>query len=157
MDIFSVVDDVITHPERLIITHWFNPPHLMKLIEVVCGEKTSEETVAATRGLLEYAGKKPAVLRHFIPGFIVNRIATVINRELYYMVEQGSVKQICELSDAGRLRLLKEVAGTRVYEDRRRESEAVLEDTKQKVDQVSDLISEMKTSLNVFSTHSLYV
>lgn len=91
MDIFSVVDDVITHPERLIITHWFNPPHLMKLIEVVCGEKTSEETVAATRGLLEYAGKKPAVLRHFIPGFIVNRIATVINRELYYMVEQGWV------------------------------------------------------------------
>lgn len=75
----------------------------------------------------------------------------------YYMVEQGSVKQICELSDAGRLRLLKEVAGTRVYEDRRRESEAILEDTKQKVDQVSDLISEMKTSLNVFSTHSLYV
>ena len=75
----------------------------------------------------------------------------------YYMVEQGSVKQICELSDAGRLRLLKEVAGTRVYEDRRRESEAIFEDTKQKVDQVSDLISEMKTSLNVFSTHSLYV
>ena len=76
----------------------------------------------------------------------------------YYMVEQGSVKQICELSDAGRLRLLKEVAGTRVYEDRRRESEAILEDTKQKVDQVSDLISEMKTSLNVFShPHALCI
>lgn len=67
----------------------------------------------------------------------------------YYMVEQGSVKQICELSDAGRLRLLKEVAGTRVYEDRRRESEAVLEDTKQKVDQVNDLINDMKASLSV--------
>ena len=68
MDIFSVCDDVISHPERLIITHWFNPPHLMKLIEVVCGPKTSEETTAAVRGLLEYAGKKPAVLRHFVPG-----------------------------------------------------------------------------------------
>ena len=67
----------------------------------------------------------------------------------YYMVEQGSVKQICELSDAGRLRLLKEVAGTRVYEDRRRESEAVLEDTQQKVDQVNDLINDMKASLSV--------
>ena len=67
----------------------------------------------------------------------------------YYMVEQGSVKQICELSDAGRLRLLKEVAGTRVYEDRRRESEAVLEDTRQKVDQVNDLINDMKASLSV--------
>ena len=51
MDIFSVCDDVISHPERLIITHWFNPPHLMKLIEVVCGPKTSEETAAAVRGL----------------------------------------------------------------------------------------------------------
>lgn len=89
MDIFSVCDDVISHPERLIITHWFNPPHLMKLIEVVCGPKTSEETAAAVRGLLEYAGKKPAVLRHFVPGFIVNRLATVINRELYYMIDQG--------------------------------------------------------------------
>ena len=91
MDVFSVCEGVVERPERLIITHWFNPPHLMKLIEVVCGPRTSEETVAAVRGLLEFAGKKPAVLRHFVPGFIVNRIATVIDRELYYMVDQGWV------------------------------------------------------------------
>ena len=89
MDVFSVCDDVLTHPERLIITHWFNPPHLMKLIEVVRGPKTSDETTKIARELLEFAGKKPAVLNHFVPGFIVNRIATVINRELYYMIEQG--------------------------------------------------------------------
>ena len=67
----------------------------------------------------------------------------------YYMVEQGSVKQLCELSDEGRLRLLKEVAGTRVYEERRRESERILEDTQVKISQVQDLIDEMTRSLNV--------
>ena len=66
-----------------------------------------------------------------------------------YMVEQGSVKQLCELSDEGRLRLLKEVAGTRVYEERRRESENLLEDTKLKVSQIRDMIEEMNRSLKV--------
>lgn len=89
MDVFSVCDGVIDNPERLIITHWFNPPHLMKLIEVVKGPKTSDEVTAAVRGLLEFADKKPAVLNYFVPGFIVNRIATVINRELYYMIDNG--------------------------------------------------------------------
>ena len=89
MDVFTVADGVLSHPERLVIAHWFNPPHLMKLIEVVRGEKTSDETVQTIRGLLEYVGKKPAVLNKFVPGFIVNRIATVINRELYYMIDQG--------------------------------------------------------------------
>ena len=65
------------------------------------------------------------------------------------MVEQGSVKQLCELSDEGRLRLLKEVAGTRVYEERRRESENLLEDTKLKVSQIRDMIEEMNRSLKV--------
>ena len=69
----------------------------------------------------------------------------------YYMVEQGSVKQLCELSDEGRLRLLKEVAGTRVYEERRRESERILDDTQMKVSQVQDLIEEMNKSLGVGS------
>ncbi|MDO4554846.1 MAG: 3-hydroxyacyl-CoA dehydrogenase family protein [Lachnospiraceae bacterium] len=91
MDVFSVTEEVMKNPERLIITHWFNPPHLMKIIEVVKGPKTSDETAEAVRTLLEDCGKKPAVLNKFMPGFIVNRMATVICRELYYMVEQGWV------------------------------------------------------------------
>ncbi len=89
MDVFTVSSDVLENPERLIITHWFNPPHLMKLIEVVRGPKTSDETTDTMRKLLESVGKKPAVLNHFAPGFIVNRLATVICRELYYMIDQG--------------------------------------------------------------------
>lgn len=91
MDVFSVTEDIMKNPERLIITHWFNPPHLMKIIEVVKGPKTSDETAETVRALLEACGKKPAVLNKFMPGFIVNRMATVICRELYYMVEQGWV------------------------------------------------------------------
>ncbi len=91
MDVFSVTEDIMKNPERLVITHWFNPPHLMKIIEVVKGPKTSDETAETVRALLEACGKKPAVLNKFMPGFIVNRMATVICRELYYMVEQGWV------------------------------------------------------------------
>lgn len=89
MDIFSLTDDFMKRPERMIITHWFNPPHLMKLVEVVKGPKTSDETAETIRALLEKCGKEPAVLNKFMPGFIVNRMATAICRELYYMVEQG--------------------------------------------------------------------
>ena len=89
MDVFSVSDGVLAHPENLIITHWFNPPHLMKLIEVVRGPKTGDATVEKIVALLKSVGRKPAVLNCFAPGFIVNRLATVIMRELYYMIGQG--------------------------------------------------------------------
>ena len=89
MDVFDVCKDCVDNPERLIIAHWFNPPHLMKLIEVVMCDKTSQESVKTTRELLESVGKKPAVLTKFIPGFVVNRLATTIIREMYYMIDQG--------------------------------------------------------------------
>ena len=89
MDVFTLTDGVLSHPENYMVAHWFNPPHLMKLVEVVRGEATSDEAVDAMVGLLEFVGRKPAVLNKFAPGFIVNRLATVINRELYYMIDEG--------------------------------------------------------------------
>lgn len=89
MDIFSVCKDCVKPIDRLIIAHWFNPPHLMKLIEVVMGDSTSKETADTTKKLLESVGKTPAVLTKFIPGFVVNRLATAIIREMYYMIDQG--------------------------------------------------------------------
>ncbi|MDO5455324.1 MAG: 3-hydroxyacyl-CoA dehydrogenase family protein [Eubacteriales bacterium] len=91
MDVFSLTDDFLKNPERMLITHWFNPPHLMKIIEVVKGPKTSDEAAQAVREALEKCGKKPAVLNKYMPGFIVNRMATCICRELYYMIQQGWV------------------------------------------------------------------
>ena len=89
MDVFSLCSEFLENPERLIIAHWFNPPHLMKLVEVVRGPQSSDGAVERMRALLESVGRKPAVLNSFVPGFIVNRIATVINRELYHMIDQG--------------------------------------------------------------------
>ncbi len=91
MDVFSLCSDFMSNPGRQLIAHWFNPPHLMKLVEVVRGPKTSDAAVEQMCNLLKSVGKKPAVLNTFIPGFIVNRIATAINRELYYMLDQGWV------------------------------------------------------------------
>lgn len=91
MDVFTVCEGAVEPMERLVIAHWFNPPHLMKLVEVVRGPKTSDDTVERMRQLLESVGRKPAVLNEFVPGFIVNRLATVINRELYHMIGQGWV------------------------------------------------------------------
>ncbi|WP_328701571.1 3-hydroxyacyl-CoA dehydrogenase family protein [Clostridium vitabionis] len=91
MDVFSLTDSFLKNPSRLVITHWFNPPYLMKIIEVVQGPKTADAVGDKMREVLESCGKKPSVLRKYIPGFIVNRLATAICRELYYMIEQGWV------------------------------------------------------------------
>lgn len=86
-NIFEIAQ--ISHPERLIITHFFNPPFVMALVEVVMGPKTSTETLNQVKALLIQLGKDPAVIKQYIPGFIVNRIATAITREAGYMVTEG--------------------------------------------------------------------
>lgn len=86
-NIFEIAQ--ISHPERLLITHFFNPPYIMPLVEIVMGPETSKETKDAVQNLLVKVGKEPAVIKQYIPGFIVNRIATAIAREAGYMVTQG--------------------------------------------------------------------
>lgn len=86
-NIFEIAQ--VSHPERLIITHFFNPPYIMALVEVVMGPKTSAETLDKVKALLIQLGKDPAVIKQYIPGFIVNRIATAITREAGYMVTEG--------------------------------------------------------------------
>ncbi|NLB53741.1 MAG: 3-hydroxyacyl-CoA dehydrogenase family protein [Syntrophomonadaceae bacterium] len=81
----------VSNPERLIITHWCNPPHIIPLVEIVMGPETSEETTAKVREILTGMGKKPAVLRKCVPGFIVNRLNAALGREAGYMVAQGWV------------------------------------------------------------------
>ncbi|MDC7124809.1 MAG: 3-hydroxyacyl-CoA dehydrogenase family protein [Spirochaetales bacterium] len=79
----------VSNPDRQIITHWFNPPFVMDLVEVVMGPETSEEVLKEVNSFLIFLEKNPAVIRHYIPGFIVNRIANAILREASYMVKQG--------------------------------------------------------------------
>jgi len=77
LDVFSVVGE-IHRPERLIITHWFAPPHIIPLVEVVPGPQTAPEAVAFAVELLQRMGKKTVVLKQFVPSFIVNRIQQMI-------------------------------------------------------------------------------
>lgn len=94
MNIYEFLE--ISHPERLIITHFFNPAYVMPLSEVVRGPKTSDETTAVVKELLTSVGKTVAVLNKVVPGFIMNRVTTAILRECCYLVEQdvASVEDI---------------------------------------------------------------
>lgn len=87
LNIFEIAE--ISHPERLVIAHWFNPPHMMPLVEVVRGPQTSDQTVETVVALLTKLGKTPAVINQYIPGFIVNRFSAVTAREAGYMIDQG--------------------------------------------------------------------
>ena len=76
-------------PERAIVAHWFNPAHIIPVVEVVPGQQTSEETTQSTIGLLKRIGKLPVRLRIEIAGFLVNRIQIAIAREVWDMMERG--------------------------------------------------------------------
>ena len=74
--------------DRFIGMHFFNPPHLMKLLEIVRGERTSDETVAQIREIAEKMGKTPIVVRDS-PGFATSRLGVAIGLEAIRMLEEG--------------------------------------------------------------------
>jgi 3-hydroxybutyryl-CoA dehydrogenase len=82
LNIFKVVD--VKNPERLIIHHWFRPAHIIPLVEIVAGPKTSPEIVDASFKLLKNKlGKKPIILKKFTNAFIVNKIQQAINSAVF--------------------------------------------------------------------------
>jgi len=91
MDVYAVVSSVVKNPERVLITHFNNPSHIIPLVEIVAGPNTSNELIAQVRELMVKIGKSPVVLNKYIPGFIVNRLNAALLREASYMVEQGWV------------------------------------------------------------------
>jgi 3-hydroxybutyryl-CoA dehydrogenase len=76
-------------PERVLTTHFWNPPHLMPLVEIVKGEKTSDETVQAVRKLLTDCGKTPVLVRKDRPGQLGNRLLMALLREAVNIVAEG--------------------------------------------------------------------
>ena len=76
-------------PDRVIVAHFSNPPHLVPVVEVVKGEETSEETLTLTVDILRKAGKLPIVLRHHVAGFIWNRLQYAMFREAVGLVDKG--------------------------------------------------------------------
>ena len=80
---------LLKQPNRFAVTHFWNPPHLMPLVEVVKGEKTSQQTVDALVAILEEAGKKPVVVLKDTPGQLGNRLFHALLREAIWMVQEG--------------------------------------------------------------------
>ena len=78
-------------PERCVIGHPFNPPHLIPLVEIVGGAKTSEETIRRASEFYTCSGKAAVRLHKEMPGHVANRLQAALAREVYYLVAEGVV------------------------------------------------------------------
>lgn len=78
-----------THPERVIVGHPFNPPHLLPLVEVVAGQQTSQATVDWTMALWQSVGKAPVLVKKEAVGHIANRLTAALFREAVHIVNEG--------------------------------------------------------------------
>jgi 3-hydroxybutyryl-CoA dehydrogenase len=87
LNIFKIVK--VNRPERLVIQHWFAPPHIIPLVEIVPSKKTSEEVVELSVKLMEKLGKKPVVLNKYVDSFIVNSIQNAISGVVFRFLSQN--------------------------------------------------------------------
>jgi len=85
----GVIGELAEDPGRIVGTHFWNPPHLIPLVEVIQGEMTRPATLSATMSLLERAGKAPIHVKRDIPGFVGNRLQHALWREAISLVEHG--------------------------------------------------------------------
>jgi 3-hydroxyacyl-CoA dehydrogenase len=85
----SVIQSKCKHPERVVIGHPFNPPHIIPLVEVVGGSKTAPEAVQQAISFYASIGKKPIHLKKELPGHVANRFQAALYREMLYIIEQG--------------------------------------------------------------------
>jgi len=95
----SVMQSDCKRPERCVIGHPFNPPHIIPLVEVVGGAKTSPEAVQQAMAFYASIGKKPILLRKEVPGHVANRLQTALYKEVLYLIEQG-VLSVADADDA---------------------------------------------------------
>jgi 3-hydroxybutyryl-CoA dehydrogenase len=80
---------LLRHPERALGTHWWNPPYLVPLVEVIRTPSTSAAAVAAMTALLKAVGKTPVTVEKDVPGFVGNRLQHALWREAIALVEHG--------------------------------------------------------------------
>jgi len=92
----SVMQSACTHPERCVVGHPFNPPHMIPLVEVVGGSKTSPDTIRRAIAFYASIGKKPIHLRKEVVGHVANRIQAALYREVVYLISQG----VLDVADA---------------------------------------------------------
>jgi 3-hydroxyacyl-CoA dehydrogenase len=85
----DVIQSGCKRPERCVIGHPFNPPHVIPLVEVVGGAKTSPETIEKAMAFYASIGKKPIRLYKALPGHVANRLQAALYKEVLYLIQQG--------------------------------------------------------------------
>ncbi|MFM0168708.1 3-hydroxyacyl-CoA dehydrogenase NAD-binding domain-containing protein [Paraburkholderia sediminicola] len=85
----SIQVGAVLHPERCVVGHPFNPPHLMPLVEIVGGTKTSEETIRRATEFYTSIGKQVVRLHKELQGHVANRLQFALAREVYFLVAEG--------------------------------------------------------------------
>src|SRR3954470_5772601 len=85
----SVMQSKCKRPERVLVGHPFNPPHIIPLVEVVGGAKTSPEAINQAIAFYTSIGKKAIHLKKELPGHVANRLQAALYREMLYLIEQG--------------------------------------------------------------------
>ena len=95
----SAVQSKCEHPERCVIGHPFNPPHVVPLVEVVGGAKTLPAAIEQAMAFYKSIGKRAILLRKEVPGHVANRLQSALYREVLYLVEQG-VLSVADADDA---------------------------------------------------------
>jgi 3-hydroxyacyl-CoA dehydrogenase len=95
----SVIQSKCSRPQRCVIGHPFNPPHIIPLVEVVAGAKTSPDAIQQAMKFYASIGKKPILLRKELPGHVANRLQAALYREVAYLIEQD-VLSVADADDA---------------------------------------------------------
>ena len=85
----SEIAQAVERPERFAGMHWVNPPHLIPLVEVIAGEKSSPECLEILRALALDLGQHPVMVHKDPPGFVLNRLQYALLREACHIVEEG--------------------------------------------------------------------
>ncbi|SIS04043.1 ketoreductase RED1 [Peribacillus simplex] len=95
----SDISKKMVHPERMLIGHPFNPPHLVPLVEIVPGTNTSADAIEHAVDFYKALGKNPLVLKKETPGFVANRLQSALIREAIHLVSEGivSMKDLDEI------------------------------------------------------------
>ena len=87
------IANTISRPKKFIGIHFFNPPQLMKLVEVIPGQETSDEITNLTINFVKSVNKVPVTCRKDVPGFIVNRLFIPLVHEACYVMERQNIQQ----------------------------------------------------------------
>lgn len=87
LNIFQLTKGI--RPGKMLICHWYAPPHLIPLVDLVRGPRTSEKALHTVKQILLKLGKTPVEMKKFIPGYIVNRLQRAMAREIFFLLDGG--------------------------------------------------------------------